>query len=137
MIDHTDEASTGCGDRRGPACKAGAHICVSKRSSTLQQPGPVETLAILDGAGGALPGHVIAERLIVSSAGMTSLVDTLQRRSLVERRSHPPDGRKVLIQLTPDGQRIVDQQCRAGRDEFVFVTIAVATSCAARSAGTR
>src|SRR5664279_4641976 len=69
-----------------------------------------QTLAILDGAGEALPGHVIAERLIVSSASMTSLVDTLERRGLVERRSHPTDRRKVLIQLTPDGQRIVDQQ---------------------------
>jgi len=69
-----------------------------------------QTLAILDGAGEALPGHVIAERLIVSSASMTSLVDTLQRRGLVERRPHPTDRRKVLIQLTPDGQRIVDQQ---------------------------
>jgi DNA-binding MarR family transcriptional regulator len=69
-----------------------------------------QTLAILDGAGEALPGHVIAERLIVSSASMTSLVDTLERRGLVERHPHPTDRRKVLIQLTPDGQSIVDQQ---------------------------
>jgi len=69
-----------------------------------------QTLAILDGAGEALPGHVIAERLIVSSASMTSLVDTLERRGLVTRRPHPTDRRKVLIQLTADGQRIVDQQ---------------------------
>jgi DNA-binding MarR family transcriptional regulator len=58
----------------------------------------------------ALPGHVIAERLIVTSASMTSLVDTLERRGLVERRPHPTDRRKVLIALTADGQRIVDQQ---------------------------
>jgi DNA-binding MarR family transcriptional regulator len=69
-----------------------------------------QTLAILDGASEALPGHVIAERLVVSSASMTSLVDTLERRGLVERRPHPTDRRKVLIQLTADGQRIVDQQ---------------------------
>src|SRR6202453_2471253 len=69
-----------------------------------------QTLAILDGAGQALPGHIIAERLLVSSASMTSLVDTLQRRGLVERRPHPTDRRKVLINLTPDGQRVVDQQ---------------------------
>jgi DNA-binding MarR family transcriptional regulator len=69
-----------------------------------------QTLAILDGAGEALPGHVIAERLVVTSASMTSLVDTLERRDLVERRRHPTDRRKVLIALTPDGQRIVDQQ---------------------------
>jgi len=69
-----------------------------------------QTLAILDGAGEALPGHVIADRLVVTSASMTSLVDTLERRGLVERRPHPTDRRKVLIQLTPDGERIVDQQ---------------------------
>jgi DNA-binding MarR family transcriptional regulator len=68
-----------------------------------------QTLAILDGAGEALPGHVIATRLIVSSASMTSLVDTLERRGLVERRPHPTDRRKVLIALTANGQRIVDQ----------------------------
>ena len=72
-----------------------------------------QTLAILDGAGESLPGHVIAERLLVSSASMTSLVDTLERRGLVERRRHPTDRRKVLIHLTPDAQRLVDQQLPA------------------------
>ena len=69
--------------------------------------------AILDGAGEPLPGHVIAERLLVSSASMTSLIDTLERRGLVERHPHPTDRRKVLIHLTPDAQRIVDQQLPA------------------------
>ena len=72
-----------------------------------------QTLAIIDGAGEPLPGHVIAERLLVSSASMTSLVDTLERRGLVERRPHPTDRRKVLIHLTPDAQRVVDQQLPA------------------------
>ena len=72
-----------------------------------------QTLAILDGAGEPLPGHVIAERLLVSSASMTSLADTLERRGLVERRPHPTDRRKVLIHLTADGQRVVDQQLPA------------------------
>jgi DNA-binding MarR family transcriptional regulator len=72
-----------------------------------------QTLAILDGAGEPLPGHVIAERLLVSSASMTSLADTLERRGLIERRPHPTDRRKVLIHLTPDGQRVVDQQLPA------------------------
>jgi DNA-binding MarR family transcriptional regulator len=72
-----------------------------------------QALAILDGAGGPLPGHVIAERLLVSSASMTSLVDTLERRGLVERHPHPTDRRKVLIHLTADAQQIVDQQLPA------------------------
>ena len=44
---------------------------------------------------------------------MTSLVDTLERRGLVERHPHPTDRRKVLIHLTPDAQQIVDQQLPA------------------------
>jgi DNA-binding MarR family transcriptional regulator len=44
---------------------------------------------------------------------MTSLVDTLERRGLVERRRHPTDRRKVLIHLTPEAQRVVDQQLPA------------------------
>ena len=69
-----------------------------------------QALAILDGAGEPVPGHVIAGRLLVSSASMTSLLDTLERRGLAERRPHPTDRRKILVHLTADGQRIVDQQ---------------------------
>jgi DNA-binding MarR family transcriptional regulator len=39
-----------------------------------------QTLAILDGAGEPLPGHVIAERLLVSSASMTPLASTCSPR---------------------------------------------------------
>jgi DNA-binding MarR family transcriptional regulator len=68
-----------------------------------------QALAILDGAGEPIPGHVVAERLLVSSASMTSLFDTLERRRLIERQPHPVDRRKVLIRLTDEGAAIVDQ----------------------------
>ena len=69
-----------------------------------------QTLAILDGAGRSLPSTVIAERLLVSTASMTSLLDTLERRRLVVRRPHPTDGRKILVDLTPLAQPIIDSQ---------------------------
>ena len=72
-----------------------------------------QALAILEGAGEPLAGHVIAERLLVSSASMTSLLDTLERRGLVERHPHPDDRRKVLISLTDDARDIVDQMLPA------------------------
>lgn len=68
-----------------------------------------QALAILDGAGEALAAHVIAERLLVSSASMTSLLDTLEGRGLVQRHPHPTDRRKVLIQLTDEAREIVDR----------------------------
>jgi DNA-binding MarR family transcriptional regulator len=68
-----------------------------------------QALAILEGAGEPLPGHVIAERLLVSSASMTSLLDTLEGRGLVERLAHPTDRRKVLVRLTDEARGIVDR----------------------------
>ncbi|MFI5034618.1 MAG: MarR family winged helix-turn-helix transcriptional regulator [Acidimicrobiales bacterium] len=68
-----------------------------------------ETLAILEGAGEPLAGHVIAERLLVSSASMTSILDTLERHGLVGRSAHPTDRRKVLIHLADGAQDIVDR----------------------------
>ena len=68
-----------------------------------------ETLAILDGAGEPLSGHVIAERLLVTSASMTSILDTLERRGLVWRSAHPTDRRKVLIHLADEAREIVDR----------------------------
>jgi DNA-binding MarR family transcriptional regulator len=40
---------------------------------------------------------------------MTSLLDTLERRGLVERHPHPSDRRKILVHLTDEAGRIVEQ----------------------------
>jgi DNA-binding MarR family transcriptional regulator len=68
-----------------------------------------EALAVLDGAGQPQAPTTIAERLIVTTASVTSLLDTLERRGLVERRPDPTDRRKLLIVITQDGKAIVDQ----------------------------
>jgi DNA-binding MarR family transcriptional regulator len=68
-----------------------------------------EALAVLDGAGQPLSPTAIAERLIVTTASVTSLLDTLERRGLVDRRPDPTDRRKLLIEITQDGKAIVDQ----------------------------
>jgi DNA-binding MarR family transcriptional regulator len=68
-----------------------------------------EALAVLEGAGRPLSPTSIAERLIVTTASVTSLLDTLERRGLVERHPDPTDRRRLLIEITPDGKAIVDQ----------------------------
>src|SRR5262245_57040209 len=50
-----------------------------------------QILAIVEGAREPLPPHVIAERLLVTSGTMTSLLDTLERRGLIRRVPHPTD----------------------------------------------
>jgi DNA-binding MarR family transcriptional regulator len=68
-----------------------------------------EALAVLEGAGGQLSPTTIAERLLVTTASVTSLLDTLERRALVTRSPDPDDRRKVLVTLTEDGRRVVDR----------------------------
>src|SRR4051812_35014074 len=59
-----------------------------------------EALAVIEGADEPLPSHVIAERLLVSTASMTSLLDTIERRGLAVRLPHPTDRRKIQVAIT-------------------------------------
>lgn len=67
-----------------------------------------QALAIIEGAGGALSPTVISQRLLVTTALTTSLLDTLERRGLVTRLPDPDDRRKILVALTSEGQQVVD-----------------------------
>jgi DNA-binding MarR family transcriptional regulator len=67
-----------------------------------------QTLAIIEGAGEPPAPSIIAERLMVTTGSMTSLLDTLERRGLVRREAHPSDRRRLLVHLTDDGEALVD-----------------------------
>ncbi len=85
-----------------------------------------QVLAIVEGAGEPLPPHVIAERLLVTSGTMTSLLDTLERRGLIRRVPHPTDRRKLLIDITSEARRILDRMLPrvhgANRDVFAVLS---------------
>jgi len=49
----------------------------------------------------------VQRRILVSSGGITYLVDRLEKRGLVERRDCPGDRRARLAALTADGQELV------------------------------
>jgi MarR family transcriptional regulator, 2-MHQ and catechol-resistance regulon repressor len=68
-----------------------------------------EVLAVVEGAGEPLEPTVIAQRLLITTASMTTLLDTLERRGLVRRLAHPEDRRKRLIDITPTARQIVDE----------------------------
>ncbi len=65
-------------------------------------------LAVIEGSGGPLEPSVIAERLIITSGSMTSILDTLEKRELVHRGPHQEDRRKVLVTVTDEGRAILD-----------------------------
>jgi MarR family 2-MHQ and catechol resistance regulon transcriptional repressor len=49
----------------------------------------------------------LQRKILVSSGGMTYLIDRLARRGLVSRRPCPEDGRARYAALTPEGERLV------------------------------
>ena len=65
-------------------------------------------LGILKDAGRPCPPNYISERLIVSRATVTGVLDTLVKRGLVRREPHPTDRRMILVHLTKAGSRMAD-----------------------------
>lgn len=49
----------------------------------------------------------VQRRILVSSGGITYLVDRLEKRGLVERRDCPGDRRARLAALTPEGETLL------------------------------
>lgn len=72
-------------------------------------PSARQVLAVVEGAGTPLEPSVIAERLLTTTGSMTSLLDTLERRSLIRRLPHPEDRRKLLVEITPEARKILDE----------------------------
>jgi DNA-binding MarR family transcriptional regulator len=63
-------------------------------------------LSILADAEAPLSPHEIAERLIISRATVTGLLDSLEKRDYVRRAPHAADRRMLRIELTDAGRRV-------------------------------
>ena len=55
----------------------------------------------------------LSRGLMLSSAGVTSRIDRLERRGLVRRLPDPDDRRGVIVELTDEGGRLVDEAVAA------------------------
>lgn len=67
--------------------------------ATLRRSGPTYQLA----------PRQLGKALLVSSGALTNRIDHLERAGLVERLPDPTDRRALLIRLTPEGRKRVDQ----------------------------
>ncbi len=65
-------------------------------------------LAVLE-MDGAIPMTRLADELGVALPNATGLVGRLDERGLVTRRTEPSDRRVVLVELTPEGRRAIDE----------------------------
>jgi len=70
---------------------------------------------------GSTASSVLARRLAVSAPTVTSVVDGLVGRALVERRADPEDRRRLTLLLTRDGAKVLaaaDAAAEARLDEI-------------------
>ena len=74
------------------------------------QAGEFDLLATLRRSGEpyALMPTALYESAMISSGGMTSRIDRLEKAGLIERRKHPSDRRGVLVALTVAGFELID-----------------------------
>ena len=74
------------------------------------QAGEFDVLATLRRSGEpyALMPTALYESAMISSGGMTSRIDRLEKAGLIERRKHPSDRRGVLVALTAAGFELID-----------------------------
>src|SRR6478609_2900084 len=85
---------------------------VETHGITIQQ---YNVLRILRGAGEAgLPTLAIRDRMVEEAAGITRLLDKLERAGYVVRERCTPDRRQVVCRITPAGASVL-----AGLDEPV------------------
>jgi DNA-binding MarR family transcriptional regulator len=68
---------------------------------------------LLAGSDQQLSPTQLFKGLMLSSAGITSRLDRLERRGYVKRRRHPSDRRGVLVSLTDAGRKVLEQAVAA------------------------
>src|SRR5580700_9441168 len=60
----------------------------------------------------------IQAKVLLASGSMTAAVDRLERKGLVTRRATPSDRRAKLLELTPEGRRVVEAAFRRHATEL-------------------
>jgi len=73
---------------------------------------------------GPMSPSELGDRLIVTRATVTGLLDSLERRGFVRRSAHPIDRRSLVVEITPLGLETV-QQVRAivHRNETAWMSV--------------
>jgi MarR family 2-MHQ and catechol resistance regulon transcriptional repressor len=58
---------------------------------------------------GALPVNEIGKKVLLTSGSITTAVDRLEQKELVERRAHGADRRARIVHLTKQGRKLISR----------------------------
>jgi DNA-binding MarR family transcriptional regulator len=69
----------------------------------------LNALAVIEGEGQPMLTGEVATRMHITSGTVTSLLDNLERKGYVVRSSDRDDRRRVLVDITPTAQAVLDE----------------------------
>lgn len=69
----------------------------------------LNALAVIEGAGGPIPAGEVSARMHITTGTMTTVLDTLERNGYIRRLADADDRRRVLVDITPAAQPVLDQ----------------------------
>ena len=69
----------------------------------------LNVLAVIEGEGQPLLTGEVAARMHITSGTVTSLLDNLERKGYVVRTADADDRRRVLVDITPAAQAVLDE----------------------------
>lgn len=92
------------------ALVVGTRLDDTVRRAGLRVKGDYQTLAALRrNLPNPLTASALADEVQVSASGLTGRLDRLEGLGLVRRVPDPADRRSVIVELTDDGERLVDE----------------------------
>lgn len=77
---------------------------------------------------GALPVNTIGKKVLLTSGSITTAVDRLERRGLVERHDAPGDRRARVVHLTGEGRKLIKKAFAQHSAEMEQATSALSES---------
>jgi DNA-binding MarR family transcriptional regulator len=69
----------------------------------------LNALAVIEGNGAPMTAGEVGGRMHITSGTMTSVLDTLERNGYIERLPDAGDRRRVLVEITPEAQAVLDR----------------------------
>lgn len=69
----------------------------------------LNALAVIEGNGAPMAAGAVGSHMHITSGTMTSVLDTLERNGYIQRLTDPHDRRRVLVDVTPEAQDVLDR----------------------------
>ncbi len=69
----------------------------------------LNALAVIEGNGAPMATGEVGAVMHITTGTMTSVLDTLERNGYIERLTDPDDRRRVLVEVTPRAQAVLDR----------------------------